>query len=141
MLRAPVDRESPDVPGRGRGAAWRCAAHTLAATASLARRLRPVADSLTVAGRDAKVHRTGRRAARERAIDADVIPRFIAQHRDAMARVQSLDEGDTVRAIMTSPFIRVVTYSVLDGWRLVVAHDRRHVEQARRVTLLPGFPR
>lgn len=73
-------------------------------------------------------------------IEADIIRRFVEQHRDAVVRVQALDEGETARAIMTSPFIRVVTYSVLDGWRLVVAHDRRHFEQARRVTLSPGFP-
>ena len=73
-------------------------------------------------------------------IAADVIPRFIEQHETAMARLQAIDEGEAARAIMTSPFIRIVTYSVLDGWRLVVAHDRRHVEQARRVTLSPGFP-
>jgi hypothetical protein len=42
---------------------------------------------------------------------------------------------------MTSPFASVVTYSVLDGWRLVVAHDRRHVEQARRVTQAAEFPK
>ena len=40
---------------------------------------------------------------------------------------------------MTSPFIRVVTYSVLDGWRLALAHDCRHLEQARRVASSPGF--
>jgi hypothetical protein len=73
-------------------------------------------------------------------IAADVIPRFIEQNKAAMARLQAVDEREAARAIMTSPFIRVVTYSVLDGWRLVVAHDRRHVEQARRVTLSPGFP-
>jgi hypothetical protein len=75
------------------------------------------------------------------AIAADVIPRFIDQHRDAVAAVQTLDERDAARAVMTSPFIRFITYSVLDGWRLVVAHDRRHFEQARRVTLLPEFPK
>ena len=74
------------------------------------------------------------------AIPLDVIPRFIDQHRDAVAAVQALDERDTARAIMTSPFVRFITYSVLDGWRLVVAHDRRHFEQARRVTLLLEFP-
>jgi hypothetical protein len=42
---------------------------------------------------------------------------------------------------MTSPFVRFITYSVLDGWRLAVAHDRRHFEQARRVTLMPEFPK
>jgi hypothetical protein len=74
-------------------------------------------------------------------IGADIIQRFVEQHRSAVARVQALDERNAARVIMTSPFIRVVTYSVLDGWRLVFAHDRRHFEQARGVTLLPGFPK
>jgi hypothetical protein len=74
-------------------------------------------------------------------IGADVIQRFIDQHRDAVARVQALDDRDAARAIMTSPFVRVVTYSVLDGWRLVFAHDRRHFEQACSVARSRGFPR
>ena len=74
-------------------------------------------------------------------IAADIIPRFLEQHRDAVARVQALDQRDAARAIMTSPFIKVVTYSVLDGWRLILAHDQRHFEQARRITLSPGFPK
>jgi hypothetical protein len=41
---------------------------------------------------------------------------------------------------MTSPFFNFLTYSVLDGWCVVVAHDRRHFEQARSVTQTKGFP-
>ena len=41
---------------------------------------------------------------------------------------------------MTSPFVGFITYSVLDGARLMLAHDHRHIEQARRVTQAPGFP-
>lgn len=73
-------------------------------------------------------------------VAADIIPRFVEQHRDVVTRLGRLDERDAARAIMTSPFISVVTYSVLDGWRLMLAHDRRHFEQARRVTLSAGFP-
>jgi len=73
-------------------------------------------------------------------IAGDVIARFIEQHREAVRRITSLDERDAARAVMTSPFIKVVTYSVFDGWRLVLAHDRRHVEQARAVMQSPGFP-
>ena len=73
-------------------------------------------------------------------IARDIIQRFIEQHRDALTGAHALDERDAARAIMTSPFIRVVTYSVLDGWRLVLAHDRRHFEQARGVMLSAGFP-
>lgn len=70
----------------------------------------------------------------------DVIQRFVEQHRSAVARLQALDERHAARVSMTSPFVKVVTYSVLDGWRLVFAHDRRHFEQARSVRLSPGFP-
>lgn len=73
-------------------------------------------------------------------IATDIIQRFVQQQRDAVALVQSLDERRAARTVMTSPFVQVITYSVLDGWRLVMAHERRHFEQARRVTQSPGFP-
>jgi hypothetical protein len=44
------------------------------------------------------------------------------------------------RIIMVSPFVSFITYSVLDGCRLIVTHERRHLEQARRVTQAPEFP-
>lgn len=72
-------------------------------------------------------------------IPGDIIQRFVGQHRDAAEWMGALDERDARRSIMISPFINVVTYSVLDGLRLIVAHDRRHFEQARRVMLSPGF--
>jgi hypothetical protein len=73
-------------------------------------------------------------------IAADIIQRFVEQHRDAVSWVQSLDDRDAAGSIMTSPFLKVITYTVLDGCRLVVAHDRRHFEQACRVKLSPEFP-
>jgi hypothetical protein len=75
------------------------------------------------------------------AIDPAIVARFIGQQRDLLARARALDERAAARVIMVSPFMRVISYSVLDGWRLIVAHERRHVEQARRVTQAPGFPR
>jgi DinB superfamily len=73
-------------------------------------------------------------------IAPDIVQRFSQQHYQAAASVQALDERHAARAIMTSPFMRAITYSVLDGWRLIVAHDWRHFEQARRVAGSPGFP-
>jgi hypothetical protein len=35
---------------------------------------------------------------------------------------------------------RVIVYSLLDTIRLIVAHERRHLAQAQRVTTAPGFP-
>jgi len=73
------------------------------------------------------------------AIDARIIERFVAHQREAAARVRTLEERDASR-IMVSPFVAVITYSVLDGCRLLVTHERRHFEQARRVTEEPDFP-
>lgn len=73
-------------------------------------------------------------------IAADVVLRFLDQDRQALMKLQVLNEAAAARAIMTSPFAAFVNYSVLNGWRLVFAHDRRHIEQARRVTQLAGFP-
>lgn len=75
------------------------------------------------------------------ALEADILPRFLAQLSSDATRAAALDEAEAARTIMTSPFLRIVTYSVLDGWRLLAAHAWRHVEQAKRVTRSPEFPR
>jgi hypothetical protein len=74
------------------------------------------------------------------AIDPAIVGRFIGQQRDLLVKARALDAAAAARTIMVSPFAKVVTYSVLDGWRLIVAHERRHLEQARRVTQSPNFP-
>lgn len=73
-------------------------------------------------------------------IPDDVVRRFADQQRDAAAWIAQLDPARAERTIMASPFIRVITYSVLDALRLIAAHDRRHMEQARRVMRMPEFP-
>ena len=74
------------------------------------------------------------------AIDPRIIERFVAHQHKAAARVRSLDGRDVAHIVMVSPFVSFITYSVLDGCRLIVTHERRHFEQARRVTQEPGFP-
>lgn len=74
------------------------------------------------------------------AISADVVERFVRDCHKSAIRLRSVGDREAARAIMTSPFVRFIAYNVLDGWRLVSAHNRRHVEQARRVTQSAGFP-
>jgi len=74
------------------------------------------------------------------AIDVQIVSRFLAQQRELIERMQALEDAAAARVVMISPFVRFITYSLLDGYRLIVAHERRHIEQARRVTQAPGFP-
>jgi hypothetical protein len=72
-------------------------------------------------------------------IAADTIERFIACQHIAIVRLRALSATDA-RRIMVSPFVAQITYSVLNGYRLIAAHQRRHFEQATRVTANPAFP-
>jgi hypothetical protein len=66
-------------------------------------------------------------------IDAGVIDRFVDTHKDVASVIRSLNGRDPARFVIVSPFLKFVTYSVLDALRLIAAHERRHYEQARRV--------
>ncbi|MGE3275106.1 MAG: DinB family protein [Vicinamibacterales bacterium] len=73
-------------------------------------------------------------------VPADVVARFATQQHGLAARAEATDPVAAAACIMVSPFMGIVTYSVLDGWRLMAAHNHRHLEQARRVAATPGFP-
>ena len=73
-------------------------------------------------------------------VDADVMERF-ARHQEELAGLMRATAGaDLRRTVVTSPVTAVATYSLLDAYRIVVAHERKHFEQARRVTQSEGFP-
>jgi hypothetical protein len=74
------------------------------------------------------------------AIDRGIVQRFVAYQHEAAERVRALEGRDVDRIKMVSPFVSFITYSVLDGCRLIVTHQRRHFEQAYRVIREPGFP-
>jgi hypothetical protein len=69
----------------------------------------------------------------------DTIGRFIAWQDTGIAAVSALSASDAQR-IIVSPFVAQITYSALDAYRLIAAHQRRHFEQARRVKAHPQFP-
>jgi DinB family protein len=75
------------------------------------------------------------------AIDPQIVEHFVANHREMLAKMKSVENRDPAKIIVTSPFLSVVVYSMLDAFRLIVAHDRRHFAQAQRVTQAAGFPR
>ena len=74
-------------------------------------------------------------------IDPAVVTTFLEQHAQlerVMDAGRSLDLAGTV---ITSPVLGVVTYSLMDACRIIVAHEQNHFVQATRVTESPGFPR
>jgi hypothetical protein len=73
-------------------------------------------------------------------LGGDIIGRFVETQVAMRERLRSFEHRALAGTIMVSPFTSVIAYSILDACRIIVAHERRHVEQARQVTRTPGFP-
>jgi hypothetical protein len=62
-------------------------------------------------------------------LQAILVEHFIATLRQGLGKF-----------VITSPVSPIVTYSLLDACRIIVAHEQRHFQQAERVVGSPGFP-
>ncbi len=89
-------------------------------------------------GRKIKAPRVFRPA--ESDVEPDVINRFTRNLSEAAALMRATAGADLRRTMLTSPASALATYRLLDAYRIVAAHGRRHFEQARRVTEAAGFP-
>lgn len=70
----------------------------------------------------------------------DVVEKFLANQERVAAAMTASENIDVEKTIMTSPVAAFVTYSVLDGYRIIVGHGQRHLAQAKRVMEMEGFP-
>jgi hypothetical protein len=74
----------------------------------------------------------------------DIPPAIIEIFADQQARLLRVMQAsralDLDRITITSPVLRVVTYSLMDACRIIVVHEQNHFVQARRVMDSPGFP-
>jgi hypothetical protein len=70
-----------------------------------------------------------------------IVGSFLEQQ-DRLLRLMEATGGlDLDRVTITSPVSRLVTYSLMDAYRIIVVHEQNHVVQARQVLESPGFPR
>jgi hypothetical protein len=74
------------------------------------------------------------------ALGGDIVARFVAHQREVARHLEAAADLHPERLVITSPVASFVTYSLLDAFRILVAHEQRHLAQARRVKSLPAFP-
>lgn len=74
------------------------------------------------------------------AIDPQIVNRFIAHQHDVIARMRATEPFNPARIIISSPVTKLIVYSLLDAYRVVVVHERRHFAQAQRVMETNAFP-
>lgn len=73
-------------------------------------------------------------------IRASVINDFIDQQARIVEKMKATKHLDLEKIVITSPVSAAITYSLMDAYRIIVVHEQRHFQQAKRVTEESGFP-
>lgn len=74
-------------------------------------------------------------------IEPGIIERFVANIDDTNKKIVACDGVDMHKTVLTSPFLRLITYRLDDACSMLVEHTKRHIRQAKRVTEAAGFPK
>ena len=74
-------------------------------------------------------------------IAPDIVERFVAHQTEIVKGVKALDQTDWHSTIVTSPFMRFMTYRLDAALEIGLEHTKRHFRQAQRVTQTEGFPK
>lgn len=64
---------------------------------------------------------------------------FIDQQEKLVEGMKATKHLNLEKIIVTSPAAAAITYSLMDAYRIIVVHEQRHFQQAKRVTEESGF--
>src|SRR5215216_4090814 len=73
-------------------------------------------------------------------IRGSIINDFVDHQAEVVEKMKATQHLDLENIVITSPVAAVMTYSLMDAYRVIVVHEQRHFQQAKRVTEEPGFP-
>ena len=72
-------------------------------------------------------------------ISPTIIDDFVAQQEQVIEGMKSTSHLDLEKIVITSPALSFVAYSLMDAYRIIVTHEKRHLQQAQRVAAEPAF--
>lgn len=73
-------------------------------------------------------------------IEPGIVDRFAENQKTVIENIGAMADVDWDKTVITSPFMRLMTYRVRDGLDILVEHEKRHFRQAKRVTENENFP-
>jgi hypothetical protein len=73
-------------------------------------------------------------------ISPAVLDDFVALQDELIEGMRSTKHLDLEKIVITSPALSFVAYSLMDAYRVIVVHEQRHLQQAKRVAAESAFP-
>ncbi len=74
-------------------------------------------------------------------VDPNIVEIFAAHQAELIGKIKRTEKVDWNRMKVTSPFLKIATYKLSDGYKIIVEHEKRHFRQAERVTKEANFPK
>jgi len=74
-------------------------------------------------------------------LSGSIVDDFVS-HQGKVAEIMAATKTLNLdRIVITSPAVSLITYSLMDAYRILVVHEQRHFQQAKRVTEELAFPK
>jgi hypothetical protein len=74
-------------------------------------------------------------------VDGAIIGRFVDQQNQVIRYMKATEDLDLEKIKISSPVTHLITYSLMDAYRIIITHEKRHLLQAMRVSERDGFPK
>ena len=74
-------------------------------------------------------------------ISGDIVERFAKHQSELIEKLRAASSTEWRKVVLTSPFVKIMTYRMDVGLEAVIEHEKRHVRQAKRVLAMDGFPK
>lgn len=74
-------------------------------------------------------------------VEANIIEQFSTHQGEVIDKIRRTEKADWRKIVITSPFMKLMTYRLADGYQSIVEHEKRHFRQAERVMQAEGFPK
>ena len=74
-------------------------------------------------------------------VDGAIIRRFIDQQNQVIRYIKATEDLDLEKITISSPVTHFITYSLMDAYRIIINHEKRHLLQATKVSEMDSFPK
>jgi DinB family protein len=74
-------------------------------------------------------------------IDEKVIRFFADNQKRLIDYMKATEKMDLLRIVVSSPASSLITFSLMDAYTILITHEKRHFQQAKRVLESSGFPK
>src|SRR4051794_16012592 len=88
---------------------------------------------VNVLQKDDKRVKTNQRMTPPSSVAGDIVELFLDHQKRLTGKVESIKDADWDEIVVTSPFMKLMTYRLSSGLQAIVEHEKRHVRQAKRV--------